>query len=345
MKTKIITIFFLCFFGLCHAQNVVYLYTPNGSKVSAFLLEELYPYEIEYYNQEYSILYPHAELLADASLTYNCHSYAWNMVEGGATCWLNQRPDLHLYWDDGSYMQTTEDSVMKIFYYDGDHSAIKSITHPGKYESKWGAMPLFRHSPEYGPASYNMQYRNYYYGCYTRYVNNQTYNSGTHTILGCMIEISNTTIHPNTTVNIHAYDFVALKQNFHAQSGSNVVISTANYELKQSQSSMLFTNNEPKVEEPYLQSLLINNTNLTNQGPSLKLYPNPNKGTFNIDANFPLTDIANFKIVNLLGVPIYETQNVASNIVRLQNSASGQFFVIMILKDGTVLTQKMIIQK
>ena len=64
--------------------------------------------------------------------------------------------------DDGSYEQTTEANAEKIFYYAGDHSAVKSTTHAGKYESKWGAMPLVRHSPEYGPADYNMQYRKYY---------------------------------------------------------------------------------------------------------------------------------------------------------------------------------------
>ena len=77
----------------------------------------------------------------------------------------------------------------------------------------------------------------------------------------------------------------------------------------------------------------------------LTLYPNPNTGSFQINANFPLTDIGNIKIVNLLGVSVYETSNLISNTVQLPTSASGQYFVIVILKDGSVLTKKMIIQR
>ena len=78
--------------------------------------------------------------------------------------------------------------------------------------------------------------------------------------------------------------------------------------------------------------------------PKINLSPNPSNGSFNIEANFPLTDIDNFKIVNLLGVPIYETQKVTSNTVQLQNLAKGTYFVVMILKDGAVLTRKMVVQ-
>jgi hypothetical protein len=80
-------------------------------------------------------------------------------------------------------------------------------------------------------------------------------------------------------------------------------------------------------------------------GKEITLYPNPNNGTFQIGANFPLTDIANFRIMNLLGVPIYETQNLASNTIQVGTPATGHFFVIIILKDGSVLTTKMIIQR
>jgi len=343
MKTKIIIFFLLCFFGVSHAQTV-YLYTPNGSQVSAFQRSEYSSSDIIYFTQECKRQYPNVEILANASQTYNCHSYAWNMVEGGPTCWLNDTPDLHLYWDDESYMLTTDDSAIKIYYYQGDHSAIKSITHAGKYESKWGSWPLVRHSPDYGPY-HNMQNRNYYYGCYTRYIDNQTYNSGTHTILGCIIEVSNTIINFNTTVNIHAYDFVTLKPNFHAISGTNVLISIGNYANNQSQSSMLFTNNESILEEHYLQKLEINTTDFTNQSPNFKLYPNPNNGSFNIETNFPLSVIANFKIINLIGVTVYEAQNVASNTIQLPRPTAGTFFVVMILKDGAVLTQKMIVKR
>jgi len=78
---------------------------------------------------------------------------------------------------------------------------------------------------------------------------------------------------------------------------------------------------------------------------SLNLLPNPNPGTFQLETNFPLSDIGNLKISSLMGVTIYEAQNVTSNTIQLQNSASGQYFVVMILKDGSVLTQKMVVQR
>ena len=78
--------------------------------------------------------------------------------------------------------------------------------------------------------------------------------------------------------------------------------------------------------------------------PSLSIIPNPNPGTFQLETNFPLSNIGNLKITNLMGVTVYETQNVASNMVQLQNPAAGTFFVVMVLKDGAVITRKMVVQ-
>ena len=179
------------------------------------------------------------------------------------------------------------------------------------------------------------------------FLTNQSVITNTNITMCGEIKIQDMTISNGATVNINSGEKVVINSYFHAAAGTNVHITIGNpLECNASPpNSMLFTNNEPQSKEPYLQSLLINNTDFTNQSLNFKLYPNPNRGTFQIDANFPLTDIANLKIVNLLGVTIYETQNIASNTVQLQNSISGQFFVIMILKDGAVLTQRMVIQK
>jgi len=77
----------------------------------------------------------------------------------------------------------------------------------------------------------------------------------------------------------------------------------------------------------------------------ISIYSNPNFGTFQIETNFPISDIDNLKITNLLGVPVYESQNITSNTIQLPKSVPGLHFVIVFLKDGTVLTQKMMIQK
>jgi len=56
-------------------------------------------------------------------------------------------------------------------------------------------------------------------------LDNRTYNLGSHTIAGCLVTISNTTIEPNTTVRIHGQQSVVLDQGFQAKLGSNVIIS------------------------------------------------------------------------------------------------------------------------
>ena len=79
--------------------------------------------------------------------------------------------------------------------------------------------------------------------------------------------------------------------------------------------------------------------------PSLSIIPNPNPGTFHLETNFPLSEIGNLKISSLMGATVYESQNVTEHTIQLQNSASGMFFVVIILKDGSVLTQKMMVQR
>ncbi|MDD4116224.1 MAG: hypothetical protein PHG27_11645 [Massilibacteroides sp.] len=114
-------------------------------------------------------MYPEATILAPSSRKYNCHSYAWNLTTGGTiNCWVNQTENgqsISNYWNDNSYKSCTESVAQKIFYPSGDHSAIRSVE-GGKYDSKWGAYPLMRHAPNYGPYI-NMNNRQYY----TRNVN------------------------------------------------------------------------------------------------------------------------------------------------------------------------------
>ena len=112
---------------------------------------------------QYIADYGAENVLAPASKKYNCHSYTWNLSEGGTEkVWMNQydsfnNPNISKYWTDNSYIETTENEAEKIFYYNGDHSAIKSQTVAGKYESKWGVAPLMRHDPTQGSSIYNME--------------------------------------------------------------------------------------------------------------------------------------------------------------------------------------------
>jgi len=79
--------------------------------------------------------------------------------------------------------------------------------------------------------------------------------------------------------------------------------------------------------------------------PAFSIIPNPNSGTFQIETNFPLSDIANLKVVNTLGIAVYKTQELLTHTIQLQDAASGMFFVVVFLKDGTMLTQKMMVQR
>jgi hypothetical protein len=79
--------------------------------------------------------------------------------------------------------------------------------------------------------------------------------------------------------------------------------------------------------------------------PNFSITPNPNAGTFQLETNFPLSDIDNLKITNTLGIMVYESQHLVSNEIQLQNTAHGLYFVVMVLKDGKVLKQKVMVQR
>ena len=145
------------------------IYTKGGKAVEVFFCSDMDSISKVQYNAEYQKEFPNATILASSTAKYNCHSYAWNLSDGGTTvCWINtlttsDSPNVSNYWTDGYYYETTEANAKKIHYYKSDHSAIVSATVPGMYESKWGAMPLMRHAPNYGPYM-NMDKRNYYRG-------------------------------------------------------------------------------------------------------------------------------------------------------------------------------------
>jgi hypothetical protein len=98
--------------------------------------------------------------IAPATSNYNCHSYAWNVSEGGSSsnAWLNQtyngNPNLSKYWTNDGYTSTsTVGDHEKIFYGSTvDHSAITTAT-SGKVRSKWGVWPRFEHSTAQCPYS------------------------------------------------------------------------------------------------------------------------------------------------------------------------------------------------
>jgi hypothetical protein len=84
MKTRIKIILSLIFSFAIYNAGAIYLYTPNGSAVFASAEVEWWSAaEIAYYTNQCQEAFPEAQVLANVSHTYNCHSYAWNMSEGG----------------------------------------------------------------------------------------------------------------------------------------------------------------------------------------------------------------------------------------------------------------------
>jgi hypothetical protein len=116
-----------------------------------------------------------SDIWDEACTLYNCHAYAWHLTEGHTNqVWINQTNDnesanLNKYWSGSNacFVECPEASTEKIFYYSGDHSAVKS-TVAGKYESKWGKLPLIRHAPTSVPNIYQAAYRRYYKRNYLR---------------------------------------------------------------------------------------------------------------------------------------------------------------------------------
>ena len=181
------------------------------------------------------------------------------------------------------------------------------------------------------------------YDC-TKYITNKNYTTGIHNINGCKIVISNTNVQNKATVNFKAEESVSVNSTFHAVAGSKVHISIGTIPPcvpPTTFNNMLTTNDEKPYYLMRTEDILANNF----FKPNFKLSPNPNTGAFKIETNFPVTEVARLKITNTLGVSVYETQTLSSQEIQLPNASAGLYFVVVLLNDGTVLNQKMMIQK
>ena len=158
------------------------------------------------------------------------------------------------------------------------------------------------------------------------------------------------TIASGTSATYAAHNSILIQPGFTAQAGSTFtakILPCLDCESR-SKSILFLNNNDDIIEKNYAtysesfktEQFLQDNT----INKEINLYPNPNSGTFQLETNFPLSDIGNLKITNLMGATVFETQSISSNTIQLQNSASGTYFVVMILKDGSMLTQKMVVQ-
>lgn len=135
-----------------HVTSTVTVYTPWGQPITAFTMSSTSSTEAAQMENQARLEYPSAIVRGPATWSYNCHSYAWHNSSTENDVWINSYlsdpSDLQLekYWENDLYIESAvlTPDVEKVFYSNGDHSAI--LLPNGNYQSKWGAWPLMEHA-------------------------------------------------------------------------------------------------------------------------------------------------------------------------------------------------------
>jgi len=164
--TSSITLFDITDYGI--PPTYVTRYTPRGTPITAKIINEEW-YNIELANHFYvNTIYHRAELISDATMKYNCHSYALHRTEGNwyDIVWID---DPTAYYTDNSYIKVNSNysaSNLKVIYFDRygeiSHTAIKE-NNQSLLVSKWGDYGLYMHSETNCPYSDMQNPDNEYY--------------------------------------------------------------------------------------------------------------------------------------------------------------------------------------
>lgn len=171
LSNVLLFIYFLSF-----SQSTT-VYTCKGGAVAAFINTEYSQAQIEASNNKTMSQFGYLgiTIIGNSSNLYNCHSYAWHLSEGNQNkVWINnasqqigncydETHNIDKYWTDGCFIQVCDEAdADKLHYYCGDHSAIKSTSNPGYFESKWGQLALVRHTKMGVPYADPVNSVNYY---------------------------------------------------------------------------------------------------------------------------------------------------------------------------------------
>lgn len=159
MKDKILFIVFLFFISskLVNSQpspnKDTTIYTPRNSAVNAifFLGDDYTTFEADSLDNLYLADYPGSILIESSSRKYNCHGYAWALIENDIPVWIDGYNDLSPYWSDSSYInvnniQNSTKIAFQVWQQPGkiDHSAVPT-SDPDTIISKWANGPLMKH--------------------------------------------------------------------------------------------------------------------------------------------------------------------------------------------------------
>lgn len=169
------------------------------------------------------------------------------------------------------------------------------------------------------------------------------------------IVAENVIIQENTSVTFEASNEIVLKSGFRAIAGSRFVAKIGNCEtgcgngwkslstdenVNESMviSTIPYIEDQEKSDKPIFES----ENEFSN---IIKIYPNPNTGTFTISIDSDSQEIINIQIINVLSNVIWE-QNVnteENTHIILPNPIAGVYFLKAILKERTI-TKKTVIQ-
>ncbi|MDR1545065.1 MAG: C10 family peptidase [Prevotellaceae bacterium] len=134
-----------------------------------------------------------------------------------------------------------------------------------------------------------------------------------------------------------AHQAIYLKDGFQAKSGSTFrayIEPCANCPQAQLAPQRPYAENS----ETEFESSII----LSNSEPQIRIFPNPNKGTFSLQTNFSLQEILKVKVVSLLGQTVFEAASLQSERINIP-SESGVYIVSVYTKDK-VFTEKIIVE-
>jgi hypothetical protein len=214
----------------------------------------------------------------------------------------------------------------------------------GKFNVSWtgnGATDSRRRLNDWlDPNNTNTTLDGGYYQCNTIYINNQTYSSGTQTVTGCIIEISNTTINSGATVNINSQQGVSFKPDFWAKNGSNVTVTALHPSLSSSASLVrayivdtdMLTSLERAVALPQVGDI------------DFTIYPNPNDGHFTVKIAGDIQPYT-MEIFNVSGSMLgqVECNAEAVNISR-SDLPSGIYYLKLSMGSNKTAVKKVIVK-
>jgi len=129
------------------------IFTPMGSSVRTWLMEEIDNDSRKYWDDADSTTYLNAEKIIvyngfSTTMKFNCHGYAWLRTEGGPDRWIGWEgpTEENIYMEDGSYVEVPQETFPgKVSWPESeDHSAV-TTEQPGWFISKWGFRGLFKH--------------------------------------------------------------------------------------------------------------------------------------------------------------------------------------------------------